>query len=470
MNLEQLRALVSEGESDTLEFKRSTAQLQRAGETLCAFLNGAGGRVLIGVSNDGTIVGQTVAEGTHRDITRMLTGFEPPAPITIELTPIEPESDRSVIILTAPPSNETRPFTFRARAYQRRGAETMIMPQQTYNNLLLARTHMSQRWENADAENYELDDLDADVILRTIRIGKENRRIPETVATNPMDFLTRMKLIADGRALQAAVVLFGTQFLPYYPQCHIRMARFRGTDKTEFIDNKQVRGNIFTLLDEASQFLNRHIAIAGKIVPDQLERIDTPQYPTAALREALVNALCHRDYSIAGGSVSIAIYDDRLEIWNDGTLPVGLHVEDLKKDHLSRPRNPIIAGILYRCKLIEMWGRGTQDIVKACLRHGLPEPEFIEEAGSFGVRFFRKITLAERIHDQSLTAIQSEIVSILSETDQLSLKQIVAQLTSPPSIHTVRQEIYALRDMGLIELHGKTKGAKWSIHRSLKEG
>ncbi|MFO7902511.1 MAG: ATP-binding protein [Planctomycetota bacterium] len=106
-----------------------------------------------------------------------------------------------------------------------------------------------------------------------------------------------------------------------------------------------------------------------------------------ALREALVNALCHRDYAIPGGAVSVGIFDDRLEITSTGTLPVGISVEDLKRDHASRPRNPILAEVFYRRALIERWERGTQKIVELCRAAGHPEPEFEERAGEVVVRF-----------------------------------------------------------------------------------
>jgi len=102
------------------------------------------------------------------------------------------------------------------------------------------------------------------------------------------------------------------------------------------------------VLEEALQFLGRHLPVAGRIEPGLFERADSPLFPPVALREALVNAFCHRDYSIIGGAVSLAIYDDRLEIWSDGILPFGLKIEDLKRDHLSRPRNPLIAEVLAR--------------------------------------------------------------------------------------------------------------------------
>jgi len=118
-----------------------------------------------------------------------------------------------------------------------------------------------------------------------------------------------------------------------------------------------------------------------------LERIDELLFPTAALREALVNAFCHRDYAICGGAVNVAVFDDRVEIWSDGTLPFGIRPRDLTREHASKPRNPDITNVFYRRGLIEQWGRGTNRIVELTLKAGHPAPEFEEIAGSVVARF-----------------------------------------------------------------------------------
>jgi ATP-dependent DNA helicase RecG len=295
-----------------------------------------------------------------------------------------PHSDREVLVLQADASYETRPFAFDGRSYERVGSTTSVMPQETYQRLLLERAHAKQRWENLPAA-VSLEDLDQDEILRTLKLGAAAGRMPASVSADAADVLDRLGLRDKDRVLNAAVVVFGRRMLPDYPQCQLRMARFRGNDKTEFLDQRQLHGHALQLLEDAMQFLTRHLPVAGRIEPGVFERADAPLFPPIALREALVNAFCHRDYSITGGAVSLAIYDDRLEIWSDGTLPFGLSVEDLKRDHPSRPRNPLIAEAFYRRGLVERWGRGTQKIVELCVQAGHPEPEFIEQAGALGV-------------------------------------------------------------------------------------
>ena len=286
MTILETEALVRRGESDSVEFKKSTGQLTRAAETLCAFLNGHGGIVLVGVSPDKKITGQIVADGTLRDIAQCFKRFEPPAHIQIHRVSL-PNSGREVIVLQAAASYETRPFAFDGRSYERVGSTTSVMPQETYQRLLLERAHAKQRWENLPAAA-TLEDLDQDEILRTLKLGAAAGRMSASMSAHAADVLDRLGLRDHDRVINAAVVVFGRRMLPDYPQCQLRMARFRGNDKTEFLDQRQLHGHALQLLEEAMQFLTRHLPVAGRIEPGVFERADAPLFPPIALREALV--------------------------------------------------------------------------------------------------------------------------------------------------------------------------------------
>ena len=166
------------------------------------------------------------------------------------------------------------------------------------------------------------------------------------------------------------------------PQCLLRVARFHGTDRMELLYNRQFNGNAFRLLSSAEQFLSDTLPIEGRS-----GRIDGPLYPPLAIREALANALCHRDYSVGGGSVGIAVYDDRLEITSSGPLHFGLTPEKLFVQHESRPWNPLIARTFYRRGIIERWGIGTLRMAELTSNSGLPVPEVEDDAGTVTVRF-----------------------------------------------------------------------------------
>ncbi|MEJ5363919.1 MAG: ATP-binding protein [Desulfosoma sp.] len=382
MDRNELKQLVQLGESETLEFKKSSAQLRRAMETLCGMLNGAGGKVLIGVTPEGKICGQAVSDKTLREMAEQMGRFEPP--VDIRQGRIDLGDGKEVLVLEAQTDPTRRPYVFDGRPYQRVGPTTSVMPQDTYHRLLAERLDSRARWETLQAEGYGLIDLDQEEILRTVRLGIAAGRLPESTGSDIPDILRRLGLLKDGRLNNAAILLFGTRFLPDYPQCQLRMARFRGVDKSEFLDQRQMEGHAFSLLDEAMLFLRRHLPVAGRIVPGLFEREDEPLFPLEALREALVNAFCHRDYTITGGAVSLAIYDDRLEIWSDGTLPAGLSPADLKRDHPSKPRNPLIATVFYLRGIIERWGRGTQKIVELCVKAGHPSPSSASRPAASG--------------------------------------------------------------------------------------
>ncbi|ROR32577.1 ATP-binding protein [Inmirania thermothiophila] len=463
MDLNELKTLVARGESEISEFKKSTAQLRRAMETLCGMLNGSGGRVLFGVTPQGRIVGQAISDKTLRELADWLRRFEPPA--TITQARIDLGNGKEVLMLEALPDPVRRPYVFDGRPYQRVGPTTSVMPQETYHQLLAERPDSRTRWETLLAEGYGPTDLDQEEVLRTVRLGIAAGRLPESTGNDVPDILNRLGLLKEGRLNNAAVVLFGTRFLPDYPQCQLRMARFRGVNKSEFLDQRQIEGHAFALLDEAMLFLRRHLPVAGRIVPGLFEREDEPLFPLEALREALVNAFCHRDYTIAGGAVSLAIYDDRLEIWSDGTLPAGLTPDDLKRDHPSKPRNPLIAKVFYLRGVIERWGRGTQKIVELCVKAGHPEPEFGEQAGSVWVRFLPSGYIAPHRVAHDLTERQREILHVLSKKPSMPLREIRSRLENPPSDRRLREELLHLKKLGLVSSSGHGRGSAWSLVR-----
>lgn len=461
MNLAELRTVITSGESDRVEFKRSTGQRSDAAKTVCAMLNSLGGFVFFGVSDRREIVGQQVSARTLEEVVQELRRIEPPAFPDIETVALD--SGNTVIALRVPGGGG--PYTYDGRPYMRHGPTTSIMPRDRYERLLLERMHATHRWENRPAEGIGITDLDHAEIVRTIEEAIRRQRMEDPGTRDPQDLLTGLGLIRDGQLLNAAVVLFcrADRLLPNYPQCLLRMARFRGTDKSEFIDNRQELGNAFDLLQRGQRFLRDHLPVAGRILPNVFERIDDPLYPPAALREALANALCHRDYSVGGGAISVAIYDDRLEISSTGTLHFGLMPEDLTRPHSSLPWNPLIAQVFYRQGIIEAWGRGTIKMAELTEQAGLAPPEFESNTGEVLVRFrpTRYVPPTRIAHD--LSPLQRELLEILAQTGPVSLRQIRASLSTETSERTVQDNMQMLRRLGLVELSGTRWAARWML-------
>lgn len=461
MNLDDLRTIVARGESETLEFKRSTGQLVAGMRTVCGMLNGLGGFVLFGVGDNGAISGQNVSTQTLEQLANELRKIEPPAfPEQLSVTL---ENGNCVIALRV--TGGGGPFTYDGRPYQRVGPTTSLMPRQRYERALLERLHATQRWENEAAVGFTVEDLDHAEITRTIDEAIRRGRMGEPGTRNPVGVLAGLNLIRDGHLLNAAVVLFGRsdRLMPTFPQCLLRMARFRGTDKSEFIDNRQEVGNAFDLFVRAQRFLRDHLPVAGRIVPNLFERIDDPLYPLEALREALANALCHRDYAIGGGAVDVALYDDRLEIQSTGPLPFDITPEDLTRPHQSRPWNPLIAQAFYRRGISEAWGRGTLKMVELTTQAGLAAPEFESNRHSVLVRFRPTSYIPPLRVTHDLSDLQRAVLDVLARNGATSLKRIREQLPDPVPVRTVQDNLQIMRQLGLVDLEGTRRTARWML-------
>ena len=193
-------------------------------------------------------------------------------------------------------NNSLRPYFYDGRAYKRIESTNSIMPLAKVQHLLLKREKQQNRWETWLAANISLNDLDHSEIIKTISEGVRLGRInPKEMTNNVNEILLKLGLLDENGILNnAAVVLFSNKFLPYYPQCLIRLAKFRDTTKSEFLDNKQLNCHAFCIIDEAMTFINRHLSVASRFVENKTERIDIPLFPPLAIQEAVINAVAHR--------------------------------------------------------------------------------------------------------------------------------------------------------------------------------
>ena len=417
-NLDIVKRLIDEKENGQVEFKETTGQLERGMETLCAFLNGNGGTVLFGVNDKGKIIGQEVSDKTKRDMAEAINRLEPVAMVRISYAPL-PDSEKKVIIFRVEDSTLNRPFCYKGRPYMRVESATTTMPQTAYNDLLLQRDGNRYRWELLENRNLTLQHLDTNEVLKTVRLGIECGRLPEDTGTDVPAILGKFGLLKDGVLNNAAAVLFGKHEDMEYPQCLLRLARFKGTDKTVFMDSQRIQGNFFQLLNAAMAFIFKHLSLSG--TTDTLEREEHLTIPYKAIREGVLNSLTHRSYKEAGGSVGIAIYDDRVEIENPGTFPPDWDAEKMRSEHESKPQNPLLANVLYKRKVLESWGRGIGLMMSECRKAGLPEPEYRIWADSVTLIFKCEVTNRPST-DQVLA-----LVKILNERE-LSVKEIMEAL------------------------------------------
>jgi len=391
MKEEQLiKDLIKQGESEQLEFKASVRKDEIA-KVLCSFLNGKGGRVVVGLSDSGKPVGVSNAEKSVEQLKMfLLTAIVPEAPITIDVEHLE---ERKLILLKVYGGSK-QPYLFDGSIYYRLADKTVKATSQQISELIHGRQKSETHWERQPALGVDLEDLDQKLILSVIKESRDNHR-GNFEGNNAIDFLSHYGLFQNGSFTHACVVLFAKNPTKYLPQVRVRLTEY-GEGKTDsaLLRDEVFEGNLFTIQDKLERYIE-NLGVRSVFDKNQWKRIDF-KFPPKALQEGVINALMHRDYSSHSSSVAISIYPDRFVISNSGHLPSGWKGTDLKKDHRSVPNNPDIAHIVFLRGLIDKLGRGTIKIVELCKKEGLKDPEWKPDIDGVTLTFNGPKTLAAK--------------------------------------------------------------------------
>ena len=287
MKLSALQALIAAGESLTLELKKSTAEKDRACRSLCALANGHGGQVVFGVTPAGKVLGQKVTDRTLEELAQEFQGFEPPLFPQLQRIPVS-EGGLEVLLVQVERATHA-PVSFRGVPYERVLNTTRVMPRATYQRLLIESLNATDRWEMQPAVGCGIDTLDQRELVVTIEEAIRRGRMEDPGTRDPLGLLRGLGLLVQGDQIsRAAIALFckDDHSIPEFPQFNLRVARFKGTTRDEFLDNRQYSGNAFALMRRAERFLIDWMPVAGKIVPGQMAHIDTPALLVEAVREA----------------------------------------------------------------------------------------------------------------------------------------------------------------------------------------
>ena len=397
---EKLLKLIARGENEKTEFKKSTAQMERALKATCAFLNHKGGAVYFGISNKGEIIGQEVSDSTLKTISQKIRQKIKPE-ISPGIKVLESDDKKVIEVNVAKGTN--KPYYLDGIAYKRIGSESPPIPPEELEGIILERK--KSHWDSETCEGATLDDIDEEKVKWFLNKAKYERNFDIEPETPVKEALERLELMVNGNLTNSAILLFSKNPQKYFLQSKIRCARYKGLAPIDFIDMKIIEGNIIEQVNIAEKFILSHIKKAAKIV--MFEREEVWEYPPDALREAVVNAVCHRNY-ISTSDITIGIFDNRIEISDPGKLPDPLTPKDLKRIHKSIPRNPLVANAFFLIKNIEQWGKGTNKIVEWCIEHGLKEPDFAEIAGGFMVTFYAP----------------KDILSLIPEKGKVNLEKI----------------------------------------------
>jgi ATP-dependent DNA helicase RecG len=303
-------------------------------------------------------------------------------------------------------------------------------------------------WDDQPCRGATLDDIDPPSVRTFLEKAQKERRFDVDPSIPVNSVLEKLGLLSGGLPTNAAILFFGKDPQRFFIQSEIRCARFKGEEvSSTYLNMNILHGRIDQLIEDANQFITQTIRKAAWVVPGKMPREEHWEYPPDALREAVINAVCHRDYN-ASGNVQIRIFDSRAQVWNPGILPEGVTVALLKVEHASRPRNKTIARLLFLVGYIEQWGSGTLSMITACERDGVPDPEFRETGNDFVVTFSRSTVNMLLEHPEILNERQRGAITYLKTHREISTSEYgrIYHCTT----RTARRDMSHLAEMNVV--------------------
>jgi ATP-dependent DNA helicase RecG len=452
-----IKKQIRNGEGLGTEFRTSVDPLDAIAKVVCSFLNTKGGTIFCGVDNKGKIVGIDNAQSTALHLQTYLNdAISPKAFFSVN---IDEEDNQSIISIEVPQGKDL-PYVFNGAVYIRQQSATRTADSQTLRDMVQSKAVEPDRWERRPAMGLEEEDLDTNEILITAEDATQAGRFSFSDSKNPIKILEALGVYRYGMFTQAADVFFAKNPALRHPQVRVRASRFtedKGSD--EYLDDQIYQGPLVQVFNKVIDFIERNIAIVSHFKNDRVQREDKPQYPMPALREGLINAFAHRDYSGSSGGLSVGIYPSKIEIWNSGRLPKELKVGDLRKNHPSLPTNPDIAHLFYIRRFMERIGRGTQKIINACKEYGLPGPKWLDQPSGVTLTLFSaKSSVSD---DIKLNDRQDALIKTLSIGDEIKPIDYREKFAPDVSERQARRDLTELEDLALLERKGKGAATRY---------
>ncbi len=367
-------------ENEVIEFKKTTGELKEGIISIVSILNKhQNGKLYFGIKDNGEIIGQEVSTKTIRDVSKAISeNIEPKIYPVVNKIKV---NDKDCILVEF--EGDDIPYLAFGRAYMRVGDEDRQLSMKEIRNMILKDENEVGKWENK-VSDYTMQNIDEELLKGFIEKGREAKRI-NFPYTNKEEILKKLALVnKNSELLNAGHILFAEE-----AKLEMQMAIFATETKLTFLDIDQVFGNIFELIEAGEGYIRKNIKWPVNFKSGSMERVEIPEIPIEAIREALINSIIHRDFKNPKSN-EIAIYKDRIEIFNPGEFPEGYTPEDfIEGKEGSMPRNPLIANTLYLSKDIEKWGSGFKRIYDECQKENVKVKFEIKKNG-FSVVFYRK--------------------------------------------------------------------------------
>lgn len=434
-------------ESSNLELKERVANFNEIAKAVCGFANAEGGKIVIGVSNKGEVIG--IPGGDIDSLQQRLDGaIQTVSPVPLHKIGVTKERGKIMIVVEIYKIGEGAFCTCGGIAYYRFGNVTRKMEGKTFQDFLIHRRVLSFDESQSDAG---LNDLDDKKIMDYLELRSPDFKYSQK---SKASVLSNLGVSKDGgrRINNTALLLFGKNPYQYLSQNEVKLVRFKGISPIEIIDSRFAHGTLLENLKESQDFISRNTKTAFEI--KTMQRKELPEYPTQVIREALVNAIVHRDY-FSKDAMQVNIFDDRLEVINPGGLPQGLSLKLLGT--LSIQRNPLIYRLLRDIKFVEGLATGIPRMRKGMQDHGLPEPVFEDLGSFFKVTLYNVAPMSPSI----LSLRQQKALSYLQKNKSIT-SQTYAKLNSVSQVTAV-SDLTDMINKKILQKIGKTRSAYYVL-------
>jgi len=410
---------------------------------ICGFANAQGGTIYIGKDDNGNVVGVKNAKKLLEELPNKITTI---LGIVADVNLHETKQGDYIEIVVEPQPN---PVNYKGEYHYRTGSTKQELKGAALDKFLLQK--YGKKWDGVAIPNASISDLKQDTFDLFKKKGIESKRLSKTSQTDTQEQLLENLNLLDGKYLKrAAILLFHPNPEKFVTGAYIKIGFFRSESDLQFQDD--IHGNLFDQVERAMELLLTKYTKA--IVSYKgLSRIETYEYPEEALREALLNAVAHKDYS-GCTPIQIRVYADRIKIWIEGQLPENWTIQNLLQEHSSRPYNPDIANAFFRSGYIESWGRGISKIEEQCIIAGLPAPIFENTGSDFWIVFRKDIYNKEDLANKGLSERQIDALIFYKEKGSITTSEYMKRYDI--SERTARNDLSKLVEYKLLTKEGET--------------
>lgn len=418
---------------------------------ICGFANAHGGKLYIGKNDKGEIVGISNAQRLLEDIPNKIKDI---LGILIEVNLLRERKKEYLEIVVA---SFPYPVSYKGQYHYRSGSTKQELKGGALDKFLLEK--QGKRWDGVPVPNIKVSELKAEAFT-TFRqqAAKSKRLTTDTLQESNRNLLDKLHLMDGKNFKRAAILLFHPDPERFITGAFIKIGYFERDEDLVFQDT--IHGHLFEQVANAMNLLLTKY-LKATIRYDGINRIEEYPFPETALREALLNAVAHKDYS-QGHPIQISVYENKIIFWNEGELPEHWTAKKLIQKHPSRPFNPDIASTFFRAGLIEAWGRGTLKMVSDCKQAGLPAPVFDVDASDISVTFKRKISATvEKTVEKTVDKTVERILALIAANPSITTKTLEKE--TGLTRRGVEYNIKRLKEEGKLERIGPDKGGKWKV-------